>query len=200
MGHKEQLLEGAKQCLYSKGYAGTTARDIVTASGTNLASIGYHYGSKEALLSAAMIEATGEWTDRVAGVLATDRSDPMGRFEEVMNRLVRSYPEMGAIVAANFEAIASLRREPELRDQIAAAHQAARRSLVALVLGIEEGDVTDEQDRGLGAFLLALIPGTMSLYLVDSGAVPDGGQLAEGMRVLVGPEAVVSADAATTEA
>ena len=32
---------------------GKTARDIVAASGANLASIGYHFGSKEALLSAA---------------------------------------------------------------------------------------------------------------------------------------------------
>ena len=41
MGHREDLLEGAKRCLYEKGYARTTARDIVAASGTNLASIGY---------------------------------------------------------------------------------------------------------------------------------------------------------------
>lgn len=49
MGHREDLLEGAKRCLLEKGYARTTARDIGAASGTNLASIGYHYGSKEAL-------------------------------------------------------------------------------------------------------------------------------------------------------
>ena len=37
-------------CLREKGYAHTTARDIVAASSTNLASIGYHYGSTKALL------------------------------------------------------------------------------------------------------------------------------------------------------
>ena len=60
MGHKEDLLAGAKKCIYEKGYARTTARDIVAASGTNLASIGYHYGSKEALLNRAMFEAIDE--------------------------------------------------------------------------------------------------------------------------------------------
>ena len=52
MGHREDLLEGAKRCLLEKGYGRTTARDLVQASGTNLASIGYHYGSKDALLRA----------------------------------------------------------------------------------------------------------------------------------------------------
>ena len=56
MGHKEDLLAGAKQCLREKGYANTTARDIVAASGTNLASIGYHFGSKDALMTQAIIE------------------------------------------------------------------------------------------------------------------------------------------------
>jgi len=50
MGHKEDLLEGAQRCLLAKGFVRTTARDIVAESGTNLASIGYHYGSKDALL------------------------------------------------------------------------------------------------------------------------------------------------------
>lgn len=70
MGHREDLLEGAKRCLLEKGFLRTTARDIVKESGTNLASIGYHYGSKDALLAQAyvsLVEATG------------DRFDPGGR-------------------------------------------------------------------------------------------------------------------------
>jgi len=51
---RDQLLEGALLCLQTKGYARTTARDIAAASGANLASIGYHFGSKEGLLNAAV--------------------------------------------------------------------------------------------------------------------------------------------------
>ena len=36
MGHREDLLTAARQCLEDKGYARTTARDLVAASGTNL--------------------------------------------------------------------------------------------------------------------------------------------------------------------
>src|SRR6185437_10410782 len=50
MGNREDLLEGAKRCLLEKGYRATTARDIAAASGVSLAAIGYHFGSKEALM------------------------------------------------------------------------------------------------------------------------------------------------------
>ena len=33
MGNREDLLAAAKRCLYEKGYAHTTARDIAAASG-----------------------------------------------------------------------------------------------------------------------------------------------------------------------
>lgn len=31
MGHREDLLSGAAQCLYEKGFGQTTARDVVAA-------------------------------------------------------------------------------------------------------------------------------------------------------------------------
>lgn len=64
MGHREDLLEGAKRCLLAKGFVRTTARDIVKESGTNLASIGYHYGSKDALLTQAFVELVQEWGEK----------------------------------------------------------------------------------------------------------------------------------------
>ncbi|MDA0568050.1 TetR/AcrR family transcriptional regulator [Streptomonospora sp. S1-112] len=71
MGHREDLLAAAKRCLRERGYARVTARDLVAESGTNLASIGYHFGSKDELLSAALIEMVGDWADALeAGLLA----------------------------------------------------------------------------------------------------------------------------------
>ena len=35
MGNREDLLAGAQRCLYEKGYARTTARDIASASGVS---------------------------------------------------------------------------------------------------------------------------------------------------------------------
>ena len=65
MGNREALLAGAKRCLIEKGYARTTARDIAAASGVSLAAIGYHFGSKDALMNQAIYEFVGEWGDEV---------------------------------------------------------------------------------------------------------------------------------------
>src|SRR6516225_8755418 len=76
MGNREALLAGAKRCLIEKGYARTTARDIAAASGVSLAAIGYHFGSKDALMNQAIYEFVGEWA---VGTPPGDRSEPGSR-------------------------------------------------------------------------------------------------------------------------
>ena len=189
MGHKEDLLEGAKRCLIEKGYARTTARDIVQASGTNLASIGYHYGSKEALLNAAVIAAIEDWSAQIfPDDQAGSPGEPMEAFERNWIRLVNSFDQVRTLMVANFEAFSQAERVPELRHELAEAHQRARRGLVAQVLGIDESAVTDEQARTLGSLLLALIPGVMTQFLVSPEQAPTGAELVAGLRTLTGTQ------------
>src|SRR3979411_357983 len=94
MSHREDLLAGAVRCLREKGYARTTARDIVAASGTNLASIGYHYGSKEALLNQALAQAVGGWGEVLEAAMAVDPgpdATPIDRFEAIWNNIVELF-------------------------------------------------------------------------------------------------------------
>lgn len=186
MSHKELLLEGAKQCLSTKGYARTTSRDIVDASRTNLASIRYHYGSKESLLTVAIIELLSEWTERVTAALSSEHGAAVSldRFEESFNRLIGSFDQVRSLIAVNFEVIAQLDRLPQIRDQLAKAYADARRALAALVLQLPVERVTQEQARTIGGFTLALIPGLMSQYLVSPDQTPDGADLAAAIRSL----------------
>jgi AcrR family transcriptional regulator len=57
MSNREALLESAITSLQEKGYAGTTARDVAAGAGVSLASIGYHFGTVQELLDAALAEA-----------------------------------------------------------------------------------------------------------------------------------------------
>jgi AcrR family transcriptional regulator len=66
--HRARLLQGAMRCLREKGYAHTTARDIAAVSNSNLGSIGYHFGSKEALLNEAIREGFAEWTAQLGNI------------------------------------------------------------------------------------------------------------------------------------
>ena len=187
MGHKERLLAGAKQCLYERGYGRTTARDIVEASGTNLASIGYHFGTKEALLNAAMMEALGEWGDELERILAAEAdadADPMERFEEVWTRVIGSFEAHRPALVASFEAFVQAEHSPGLRGQIAAGHEEARLWLAALFEGI--GDTADgEPARGVGSFYLALLNGLMIQWMLDPERAPSGRDMAEALRTIL---------------
>ncbi|MGC2657956.1 MAG: helix-turn-helix domain-containing protein, partial [Bryobacteraceae bacterium] len=61
MGNRDALLLAAKSCLLEKGYLRTTARDIASSAGVSLAAIGYHFSSKEALLTEALLLAFEDW-------------------------------------------------------------------------------------------------------------------------------------------
>lgn len=58
-----RLREAAEDLLLEKGQAATTLRDITDRAGANVASVSYHFGSKDALLGevfgAVLGEATG---------------------------------------------------------------------------------------------------------------------------------------------
>ncbi|MEV6771996.1 TetR/AcrR family transcriptional regulator [Nocardia sp. NPDC051030] len=59
MGNREDLLAGARAAILRRGLAKTTARDIAGAAGVSLAAIGYHFGSKDRLITEAIADALG---------------------------------------------------------------------------------------------------------------------------------------------
>jgi AcrR family transcriptional regulator len=183
VGHREQLLEGAKRCLAEKGYLRTTARDIVAASGTNLASIGYHFGSKDALLTEAMTETMGEWGDEVGRLLAlTNQASPLNRLEAMWTAIIESFLAQRGVWMASFEVVIVVEQQPELRQRLALANHAARVGLTSLFLGLAEGEVDEQTAQTVGSFLLSVIPGLFSQWMVEPESAPDGPTMAEGLR------------------
>ncbi len=59
MGNREDLLAAAKKVILERGLAKVTARDIAGAAGVSLAAIGYHFGSKDRLISEAITISVG---------------------------------------------------------------------------------------------------------------------------------------------
>ena len=183
MGHRADLLAGAKRCLYEKGYARTTARDIVAASGTNLGSIGYHYGSTQALMNAAMLSAMEDWGDAVATALATgdDGGDRLTGFWRRMIGTVDSHRELWL---ASIEAMLQGEHAPGLHAQMAAALQEGRSGMAALITGRPEDTLDDETVRTVGSVQMALMSGVMIQWLVDPAHAPSAEQIAAGLRAL----------------
>jgi AcrR family transcriptional regulator len=186
MGHREDLLAGAVTCLREKGYARTTARDIVAASGTNLGSIGYHYGSVEALLNAAVLAAIEEWGIQLAAAM-TAGIDPAApfprRFERYWAVVLASFEEYRQVWAATFDLYGVADRVPEVRDAIAAGLQDGRLAWARLLHGIDP-EAEPAKAQAVGSVHQALLSGVLVQWLTDPGRAPSASDLASGLRVI----------------
>jgi AcrR family transcriptional regulator len=187
MGNREDLIAGAKQCLIGKGYAHTTARDIAAASGVSLAAIGYHFGSKDALMNQAVYESVGEWADQLQQALTAEGAmdaGPLRRFESIMKQTIESFggPEHG-LWAAQLELMSLLADNEELRTFLAGVQREAAAGLAELFLQIDPAQ-DPEAARLAGPLLHALFIGVMVKWFMDPTQVPPAHELAEGLRII----------------
>lgn len=184
-GNREKLLWAALACLREKGYARTTARDLVAASGTNLASIGYHYGSKEALLNEAIALGFRAWTDEVErSVFASESASSAERLERSLAAVVDRFDELRPFLVAFVEAFPQAIRSPELRERMAAAYEEARRAGAEMVVRAVEADgktLAREHAETLSSLLMAAGDGLMLQWLLDPERVPSSRQLMEAL-------------------
>jgi AcrR family transcriptional regulator len=56
---KQKLLDSAERLISEHGYAATSLRQIIAEAGVNLASVHYHFGSKEELLDEVVMRTAG---------------------------------------------------------------------------------------------------------------------------------------------
>ncbi|GLX03760.1 TetR family transcriptional regulator [Microbispora sp. NBRC 16548] len=159
MGNREDLLAGAKRCLIERGWAHTTVRDIAAAAGVSHAAIGYHFGSKDALLTQALVEAVDELSQELAS------RAPSGKPEEGWQALIDSFTTHRALWVAQLEAVVQAERSPEVREHLAKGQREGR--------------------EGLGGSVpLALLTGLMLQWLVDPDRAPSGAEVIAGFRSL----------------
>jgi AcrR family transcriptional regulator len=103
---RERLLNVAEQRFGEGGYEGTSLRAITVAAAANIAAVNYHFGSKEALLRAAVARAmapvNAERRRRLDQLEAGGAPDPealIRAFVEPGLELVTRRGERGAVVA-----------------------------------------------------------------------------------------------------
>ena len=174
--HRDALLEAAKRLVREQGYAHTTARDLVAASGTNLASIGYHFGSKEALLTEALGEAFDEWTERLdrAGSADSDAA-PLERLVAALTAMVGDLEEARPFFIAYLEAMAQAERAPALRERLARQYEDNRRQVAASVTAAIGGDGGPGGDAdAVASLLIAIADGLLIQSFLEPGRLPAG--------------------------
>ncbi|MFI6739305.1 TetR/AcrR family transcriptional regulator [Nonomuraea sp. NPDC050451] len=186
MGNREDLLAGARRCLEEKGWARTTVRDISAAAGVSMAAIGYHFGSREALLNAALVEAMREWGEQIGAAMAAvdEKATPDERFEALWERLIVSIGEHRTLWLANLEAMVQAEHSPELRDELVAGQREGRRGMAAHLVDGDEADIAEREVRTVGSVHLALLLGVMTQWLNDPDQAPTGAEVLAGLRAL----------------
>ncbi|HZY75707.1 MAG TPA: TetR/AcrR family transcriptional regulator [Jatrophihabitantaceae bacterium] len=187
MGHREQLLEAAQRLLEERGYAHITARDLVAASDTNLASIGYHFGSKAALLNAAIEASFEHWAEQLASmVMADPEATAIQRGMATWVSVRNSLPERRPMLQSYVEALAQAQREPALRAQLAEHYRRARARVAELVaLSLRDGTPADDpRCAAIAAFVIAVCDGLSVQWLLDPDGAPDGDQLLAGLATV----------------
>jgi len=183
-GHRERLLEAAIVCLQERGYARTTARDLVAASGTNLASIGYHFGSKERLLDIAVGEAFQRWLKPLVALAADPGpATPLERLQLSLAGVVDSLEENRTLVAACLEAWAQMPRSETLRAELAASYDDFHRAIAATTRdAFAEVGATDIDAEALATLIIALFDGLLVRWQLDPDDSPDPERLTAAAR------------------
>jgi AcrR family transcriptional regulator len=178
--HRDKLLQGAIECLRTKGYAHTTARDIAAAANANLASIGYHFGSKEALLNEAIIRGCKEWTKRLGeAAFAEPGASPLGQMAASWMAMIASFEELRPVLVGFVEAVGQSSWSDELREEIAAHYRTVRESVAEMVRA-SLGDRPEEvgaDPKVVASFLIAVCDGLVMQWLLDPTEVPTGERL-----------------------
>lgn len=185
MGHREQLLAAARQLLEDKGYAHITTRDLVAASGTNLASIGYHFGSKAGLLNAALGIVFEEWTTQLAEIaLADPDASPVERAHLTWAALLDNLGGRRALLVSFVEALAQADRDPALREQLAGMYRNMRGRVSRIVAGALEIPPEDPRCAAVASWVIAVCDGLSMQWLLDPAATPAGEHLLRGLADL----------------
>jgi len=186
VGNREDLLAAAKQCLLDRGYSRTSVRDIATAAGVSMAAIGYHFGSKEALLNAAFMEAMADWAADLRTAAAVDpRLPPAERFEAIWGQLIHTFDRHRRIAAVSLEMYAQIGQLSRGREALARMLHDARLGLGALFGGF---DPQRDEERAwlVGSLYHALMSGVFLQWLTDPADALSAKDLTAALRLALG--------------
>jgi AcrR family transcriptional regulator len=180
VSHRDALLQAAKALILERGFAATTARDLVAASDTNLGSIGYHFGSREALLSQALEELFDEWAGLLAGAAFSDEDvPPIERLTASWKATIDTLSEHRALIRAFVEAMAHAERSPAFRRQMRDHYRRSRRTVAGLVEAALGPDAVAKgaDPMVIALFLIAVFDGLALQSRLAPEDTPSGEEL-----------------------
>ncbi|QPZ38882.1 TetR/AcrR family transcriptional regulator [Paramicrobacterium chengjingii] len=185
MGNREDLLAGARRVIAEQGIAKTTARDIATAAGVSLAAIGYHFGSKDRLVTEALVEAlgTGIGDDLENLVLEGTGASLIDGFSTLVNELPSVFSDNKEALLASLENVVRVLRDPreshKLHEAVAEGYRGMAENLV-----VAHPELEERQATSIARLYYVLTQSLGILWLLDPNSLPSGDELAEAVATI----------------
>jgi AcrR family transcriptional regulator len=185
--NRANLLEGTLRCLERLPPERVTSRAIAEESSANPASITYHFGSKDELVTEAVTVGLDRWLAEITASLgALDTLDPAERFRRAWV-VIDSTRRRHTGLARNFlGALAKAQHNERIREKLADGFRRTRPRVAAL-LGLGD-DRAGEDGAGL---VHSLFVGLLFQELLDPGLGIKGKRMEEAqtrlLRVLPPP-------------
>jgi len=177
--HRTRLLHAARILLREREYANITARDLVAASNTNLGSIGYHFGSKEALLNEAIGLALEDWAEAIGNAIRSeDRAGLPALMASSLRVVLDEYDSIRPYYLAFIEALARSARSPKLREQLAAHYNRQRDRIAGWIAESLTDTLAHDEARHLASLLIGTADGMLIQSFIDTKNTPSSGELA----------------------
>ena len=152
---KEALLRAAVAVVAAKGLRGLTYRSVAEAAGVNNTLVAHHFGSRDALIAAALDWAAEQSisASRLREAAALGHS-----FTESLLELLLAEPELQVF---QYEMILEARRRPELAEAVSALYE---NYVSALAEGLAASGLTDNV-QVVARTLFASLDGLVLQYL-----------------------------------
>jgi AcrR family transcriptional regulator len=171
--NRDALVDGTLRCLARLPAERVTARAIAEEAEANLASITYHFGSKDELVTEAIVVGLDRWlasiADELDGVVGRSPAERLRRAAAMID----ASRERNHALESNFVgALARAQHDPRVRKRLAAGFRDARAD-VAAVLGLE----SSEPALDTAGLVLALFHGLLIQALLDPELAIEGDRM-----------------------
>ena len=180
--NRQNLLEGTLRCLERLPAERVTARAIAEESAANLASIAYHFGSKDQLVTEAVIEGLDRWLVEIEGRLGDVRSQRgPSRYRHASDAVHATLAAHTGLARSFVVALARAQHDARVRDLLAEGFRRTRPTLAA-VLGLG-GDQVGTDAAGL---LHSQFVGLLFQTLLDPELAIEGTRMERAQARLLG--------------
>jgi AcrR family transcriptional regulator len=171
--NRSRLIEGTLRCLERLPPDRITARAIAEESGANLASITYHFGSKDNLVTEAAIAGLDRWLEEIDRRLeALPSREPAARYRRAAELIEAGRERRSGLARSFVVALAKAQHDPRIRETLAEGFRRSRPS-VASVLGL--GD--DPAGLDAAGLVLSLFHGHLLQVLLDPDLAIEGSRM-----------------------